>query len=101
MGRSLHVIFRLTSRIRAENCVGDCHLVSCHLDNILRFIGAWLVDNPHKFANNVIKSIRVEERKSRDNKKLKDWYVRNKLAEEFPWVKSVYKETSGFIHLSK
>lgn len=101
MDRSLHLIFGFTSLIRNQNYIGACHLVRCHLDNILRFSGAWLVENPHKFATDIMNETQIDKIIDRNGKKLKDWYLRNKLNEEFPWVTSVYKETSGFIHLSK
>lgn len=101
MDRSLHLIFGFTSLIRNQNYIGACHLVRCHLDNILRFSGAWLVENPHKFSTDIMNGTQIDKITDRNGKKLKDWYLRNKLNEEFPWVTSVYKETSGFIHLSK
>ena len=30
-----------------------------------------------------------------------DTYLAHRLAHEFPWVPNVYRETSGFIHLSE
>ncbi|WP_040254381.1 hypothetical protein [Psychroserpens mesophilus] len=101
MDRSLHLIFGFTSLLRNENYIGACHLVRCHLDNILRFSGAWLVENPHKFATDIMNGIQIDKIIDRDGENLKDWYLRNKLNLEFPWVTNVYKETSGFIHLSK
>lgn len=100
MDRSLQLIFGFTSLIRNENYISACHLVRCHLDNVLRFSGAWLVDNPHQFATDIIDGKQVDKIKDRDGNYLKDWYLRNKLNEEYPWIKSVYTETSGFIHLS-
>ncbi|GAA4299376.1 hypothetical protein [Aestuariibaculum suncheonense] len=101
MDRSLHLIFAFTNLIRNENYIAACHLVRCHLDNVLRISGAWLVNDPHQFASDIMNGKKVDEIKDRNGNNLKDWYLRNKLSEEFPWVQSVYKETSGFIHLSK
>ncbi|CAM1346973.1 hypothetical protein [Tenacibaculum insulae] len=100
LDRSLKLIFGFTTLIRNENYISACHLVRCHLDNILRFSGAWLVENPHTFATEIIKGKQMDKIKDREGNYLKDWYLRNKMNEEFRWVKNVYKETSGFIHLS-
>lgn len=101
LDRSLHLIFGFTSLVRGENYITACHLVRCHLDNVLRFSAAWLVDDPHRLAMQIMSGERIDNMRDRDGKKLKDWYLRNKLHEEYPWVKKVYEETSGFIHLSK
>jgi hypothetical protein len=38
--------------------------------------------------------------KDSDGQFMRDNYLTNRLAEEYPWVAEVYKETSGYIHLS-
>ncbi|MEP1151683.1 MAG: hypothetical protein ABJH08_08155 [Balneola sp.] len=100
LDRSLSLIFGFTSLVRDKNFLAAVHLVRCHLDNLLRFSAAWIVENPHDFANEVISGTRIEKLKDKDGKYLKDWYLRNKLSEEYTWVKNIYTETSGFIHLS-
>ncbi|MFW5983483.1 MAG: hypothetical protein ACOCQ4_03195, partial [bacterium] len=93
------------SRMRVKKIsrayITACHLVRCHLDNVLRFSASWLVDDPHRFAMNIMSGERIDKMKDREGNQLKDWYLRNKLNEEYPWVTKVYEETSGFIHLSK
>ncbi|MFC2090799.1 hypothetical protein ACFLT1_08480 [Bacteroidota bacterium] len=100
LDRSLHLIFGFTNLIKADNFIAAAHLVRCHLDNLLRLSAAWLVDDPHDFAQKILDGKRVDELVDQKGHKLKDWYLRDKLNEEYPWVKNVYKETSGFIHLS-
>ncbi len=101
LDRSLHLIFGFTSLIRDENYITACHLVRCHLDNVLRFSAAWLVEEPHEFAMKVMSGVQIDKMKDREGKFLKDWYLRDKLNEEYSWITDIYKETSGFIHLSK
>ena len=31
---------------------------------------------------------------------MKDWYLRDLLNKEYPWITNVYKQSSGYIHLS-
>jgi hypothetical protein len=101
MDRTLHLIFGFTNLLRSSNYIAACHLVRCHLDNILRLSSVWLVKEPHKLATELMSGTQLDKMIDKDGKKLKDWYLRNKLNEEYPWVKNVYEETSGFIHLSK
>jgi len=100
LNRSLHLIFGFTHLIRDENYIAASHLVRCHLDNILRFSAAWLVENPHEFARQIMKGTQVDKLKDRNGKKLKDWYLCEILNKEYPWITNVYKTSSDFIHLS-
>jgi hypothetical protein len=100
MDRSLQLIFGFTTLIRSENYIAACHLVRPHLDNIIRFSATWLVENPHQFALDIFDGSQIDKIKDRDGNLLKDWYLKNKLNNEFPWVENMYKQTSGFIHLS-
>jgi len=101
LDRALHLIFGFTSLVRGENYITACHLVRCHLDNVIRFSAAWLVDDPHKFAEKIMSGKRIDKMKDRDGNYLKDSYLKDILNDENPWVNNVYKETSGFIHLSR
>jgi len=78
------------------------HLVRPYLDNFLRLSAAWLVKNPHEFANEVMKGKKVEEIFDKENakQKLKDWYLRNKATESYSLIAEVYNQTSGYIHFS-
>jgi hypothetical protein len=78
------------------------HLVRPYLDNFLRLFAAHLVKNPHEFAHEVMKGKKVEEFFDKENQKqaLKDWYLREKASESYPWINKVYKTTSGYIHFS-
>jgi hypothetical protein len=100
--RALSLIEGFRVLLDSNNYLAASHLVRPYLDNFLRLFAAHLVKNPHEFANEVMKGKKVEEFFDKDNPKqaLKDWYLRNKASEEFPWIKEVYNTTSGFIHFS-
>lgn len=100
LDRALHLIFGFTKLIRDENYIAASHLVRCHLDNVLRYSAAWLVDDPHDFVRQIMKGTQVDKMKDRDGKKLRDSYLKDKLSLDFPWIKDVYNTTSGFVHLS-
>lgn len=101
MNRSLSLISGFISLIKDENYLAACHLVRCHLDSLLRFSAVWLVKEPHIFAEEIRNGKRVDLMKDRDGMYMRDSYLKDKLSKEFPWIKKVYEETSGFIHLSK
>ncbi len=101
MNRSLNLLLGFCSLIEARNFVAAAPLLRLQLDNALRFSAAWLVDDPHEFAWEVIKGTSVKDMKDSTGQRMFDWYLVKKLAEENPWVPEVYKQTSGYIHLSE
>src|SRR5690606_25835105 len=97
---SLKLIFGFTTLIKDDNFIAASHLVRCHLDNIIRFSATWLVNDPHDFAVKVIDGVEINTLKDKNGALMKDWYLRNLLNEEYPWITNVYKQSSGYIHLS-
>jgi hypothetical protein len=100
INRSLKLIFGFTTLLKDENFIAASHLVRCHLDNIIRFSASWIVNDPHDFATKVIDGIQIDSLKDKNGELMKDWYLRNLLNEEYPWITNVYKQSSGYIHFS-
>jgi hypothetical protein len=100
--RTLSLLEGFTVLLESKNFMAASHLVRPYLDNFLRLFAAWLVKNPNEFANEIMKGKKVEDFFDKDNEKqaLKDWYLRNKASESYPWITEVYKQTSGYIHFS-
>lgn len=101
INRSLSLLTGFTTLIRNNNYIAAAHLARPHLDNFLRFYASWLVNDPHDFAMKVMKGIRIDKLKDRNGKHLRDSHLVAMASKEYPWMQKVYKETSGFIHLSK
>ncbi|MCG9900818.1 MAG: hypothetical protein MH132_12505 [Hydrotalea sp.] len=101
INRSLSLLTGFATLIRDNNYIAAAHLTRPHLDNFLRFYASWLVDKPHDFAMDVMNGVRIDKLKDRDGKLLRDSHLVEVASKEYPWIQNVYKETSGFIHLSK
>ena len=87
--------------IRARNLTCAGPLLRLQIDTALRFYATGLVDDPHELASRVLRGERIDKMKSRDNKRLRDFYLVEKIAErEAPWLPAVYESTSGYVHLS-
>lgn len=99
--RSLSLIHGYCTLMEAKNFTCSTALLRLQLDNCLRFHAAWLVDNPHEFASKVLKGVPIKKQKDRKGKPMTDRYLVESLSAQYPWVKRVYEETSGFIHLSE
>ena len=72
-----------------------------HLDSLLRYAALWISGDPNEFVHSVMSGVRVNTIKDRDGIKMTDAHLRDVVAEDYPWVKNVYDQTSGFIHFSK
>lgn len=101
LNRSLCLLKGFIELIKSQNFVAAAPLIRLQLDNSLRLSAATLVSDPHKFAMNVLEGVPVKRQKSMENQNMTDTYLVGKLAERYSWVKDVYENTSGYVHLSE
>lgn len=100
LNRSLSNSSAFTQMVRAQNYLIAASLVRLQLDTFLRFFASYLVSDPHEFATSVLAGTEARKLKDRSGAAMTDRYLVDSVAQEFPWVPSVYRSTSGFIHLS-
>jgi len=100
LNRSLSLIYGFETLLQSSNFLSASHLVRPLLDNYLRLLAAYLVDNPHEFAKKIWEGEVVRKLKDKDGQKMSDDYLKKKATENYPWIENVYEETSGFIHFS-
>lgn len=100
LNRSLSLIYGFQTLVESNNYQAAAHLIRPHIDNFLRLYASYLVDSPHEFGIEIWKGTAINKIKDRSGQFMKDFYLKNKAAEEYPWMKDVYEETSGFIHFS-
>lgn len=99
--RSLSLVFGFTSMMRQKNFLCAAPIIRLQIDNLLRFRAAFLVDNQSGFVVDVLEGKEVRNLKDRSDKRMTDAYLQDKLSNDYPWIKSTYKKTSGYIHLSE
>ncbi|MCC8535937.1 hypothetical protein ACDH70_21865 [Xanthomonas axonopodis pv. poinsettiicola] len=100
LNRSLSNCSAFTQMVRAQNYLIAASLVRLQLDTFLRFFASYLVSDPHEFATSVLAGTEIRKLKDRSGVPMTDRHLVQSVSLEFPWVHSVYKSTSGFIHLS-
>lgn len=100
LNRSLCLLTGFCDLIEAKNFIAAAPLLRLQLDNLLRFHGAWLADNPHSFSEEVLKGTHIKKLKDKLGNYMTDRYLLDQIAIEYPVMKSVYEHTSGYIHLS-
>jgi hypothetical protein len=101
INRSMCLISGLKVLIEKNNFLCAAPLVRLQIDNAARLYAGTLVEKPHKLVEDMIKGVPINKQIDRDGKRLNDAYLINKLSEELPWIKRVYKNASGYIHLSE
>ncbi|MDM5271199.1 hypothetical protein PGH07_03330 [Sulfurovum sp. zt1-1] len=86
--------------VEAQNMTSARSLLRVQLDTFMRFSAIWLVDSPHDFAHEIIGGKHIRNIKDRAGNKMTDSYLVETLSKEYPWIKNVYDNLSGYIHFS-
>jgi len=100
--RSMSLVSGFILMIENENFICGAPLLRLQLDNSLRFFASFLVADPHKLAKDCISGIPINKSKDRKtNLHLTDSYLVKRLSEHHDWIGEIYKQTSGYVHLSE
>jgi hypothetical protein len=91
--------FRLL--VESRNMICARTLLRTHLDTALRFYSVFIVKKPHGFVLDVLKGQQINKNIDKDGYKMTDAYLISKLANEYAWLPVVYKNLSGYVHLSE
>lgn len=98
--RSMNLLFGFCDLIQNRNMLSAAPLLRLQIDNCSRFFASFIVKDPHAFAMSVMKGEKINKLKDQDGKPMSDAYLVKKLSNDEPWVNRVYKEASGWVHLS-
>lgn len=99
--RSMSLCAGFSSMVRQGNYLCAASLLRLQLDSCLRFYAAFIVDEPHEMAHQVLKGVPIRKQKDKTGAFMTDKYLVDGLSLEHSWVSRVYDSTSGFIHLSE
>ena len=75
-------------------------LLRMQIDTALRFYSVFIVKKPHDFVLQVLDGKQIRHLRDKNGKKMTDAYLVSKLESEYPWLPEVYKNLSGYVHLS-
>ena len=98
--RSISLVAGFYDFVRSCDYVCAFHLIRMQMDNLLRFFAAFIVEKPRDFAVAVLRGQRVKDLRDKTGKKMADAYLKSELSKSIPWVRRLYDETSGYVHLS-
>lgn len=86
--------------VEARNMAAARSLLRIQIDTFIRFSAAWLVDNPHDFATDVIEGKHIRNMRDKSSQKMTDSYLVDVLTPDYPWLKEVYRNLCGYVHFS-
>jgi len=99
--RTYAVVEGFVTLLKQRNPLCCGALLRLQLDTAMRFYACWLVPDPATVAVALLDDTPLDRFESNDGKKLTDYYLHTKLAARYgKWVDSVYKATSGLVHLT-
>lgn len=101
LNRSLSNLRGFSSQLRQLNFMAAAILLRSQIDNVLRLSAAWMVWDPKKFVCDILCGVPIRQMKDRDGNKLTDTFLCEVLSADHPWIKRVYKNTCGYVHLSE
>ncbi|WP_075178397.1 hypothetical protein [Neptunomonas phycophila] len=87
--------------VNSKNMPAARSLLRIQLDTFIRFYSVWLVDSPQNFAKDVINGNHVRQIKDRNGNKMTDYYLVKELADDYPWLPTVYDKLCGYVHFSE
>jgi hypothetical protein len=99
--RTLALIAGFSAHIRAKNFTCAASLLRLHLDSLLRWSAFSFTADCQALAKAVLAGEHIRNLRAEDGKFLTDTYLVDRVAATCPWVRRVYKQTSGYIHLSR
>jgi hypothetical protein len=100
MHRSMSLIDGFTLLVEQRNALSAVPLVRMQIDNVIRLYACWLVKEPSIVAEALLADKPLHKIKSRSGQPLTDKLLYEAAAEHYPWIPEVYRQTSGFVHLS-
>lgn len=100
MNRSMALIDGFALLVEQTNALSAVPLIRMQIDNIIRLYACWLVNVPSVVGEALLAGKPLNKIKSRTGEKLTDRYLYEAAAEHYPWIPEVYRQTSGFVHLS-
>ncbi len=100
LNRSVCLLKGFISQINEKNFISAAPILRLQLDNLLRLSAVWQVEKPHDFASDVMGGEQINRMKNRGGEKMYDKLLVRNLEKDFPWVVSVYENTSGYVHFS-
>lgn len=98
--RSVSTMEGIKVLIEAKNFTCAAPLTRVFIDTLIRLHAFTLVENPIELASEVLSGKKIKDIRDKIGKQMFYRYLVESLSREYSWIKNVYEQTSGHIHLS-
>jgi hypothetical protein len=100
LDRSMHLTDGFIPMMEARNltCVGA--LLRLQMDNCLRLFALFIAKDRNEVVDCIIDGGDFSKLKDKEEKQMRDGYLKNKLDSYDPCFSEIYRQASGFIHFS-
>jgi hypothetical protein len=98
--RSMFLADGFGAMVGAWNIICAGAILRLQIDTALRVHATSLVDDPDGFVAKILTGRRIDKLSDRAGNKLRDRFLVDSAAVEFPWVRQIYNQASGFVHFS-
>jgi hypothetical protein len=88
-------------QLRSNNYTCAAALLRIQVDSALRLFASTIAKDTNKLVSDFIEGKPINKLRDFRGKLLTDTYLHTELSKQFPWVTSVYEQSSGFVHLSE
>jgi hypothetical protein len=99
--RSRHLLQAYVQLLASKNLTAASALIRMQLDSLMRVNACFLVENPMDLWNVLKSGDPWNSVRSKDGKPLTDGYLHEELSAKFEWATEIYRQMSGYIHLSR
>lgn len=100
MDRSTALLDGISEMLKKRNLACTGIILRSQIDNCMRIFAAFIAENQSEFIDGFLKGKKISDMKDDRGKKMKDYVLRERLAEYDAKLDTVYKNSSGYVHLS-
>jgi len=98
--RTISTIAGFKQLVTASNMICARTILRTQIDTAIRFYSVFIVSDPHFYSLAILNGKQINYMKDSNGEKMRDAYLVKRISEEHSWVSNVYKNLSGYIHLS-
>lgn len=100
MQRSYDVCSGFESLVAARNLSSAAPLVRLQLDTLVRASYVLRSPDPDRIASQVVSGVEFRHMRDEKGRGLLDGHLVDLAAEHHPWIRDLYRDLSGWVHLS-
>lgn len=98
--RTFNTISGFKLLVENHNMICARSLLRTQIDTAIRFYALFIVPDPRDFVRQILAGKKINDLFDIKGHKMSDSYLISLLKPKYPWLEIVYKNLSGYVHLS-